>query len=508
MRNNAIVLVVKFLHTIIKLLENLLPANQKPHWGAKPYLPHRPAMTVQDDIATALGNPAKALIFQKIVEWCDYNQYAKNRANFHEDQWWTRLSYKNWAEIIHWQHPDTTRDHIRQMEKAGVLISGQFRSANGDLDKWYRVDPEGIDRLLRAAYREGKLPTPLGKSPSPSGQITHTSGQITQITNRIQNKNHNTKTSKSKTAALQQQHPEDDQSQNAAAAAAPTPRQPEPESGEHSIDGEISPLTPDRKVLAFKDQHRDGANEQPSPKVPPKGSPISPQAEALIADMQAVYGPGLASGHAANLIREYGEERVRAVHWYTASRLAEWKNPVAFLTSELRHNTLALPLLDQASANPWAPSPIEPSGLPDLPDLDQWRLEELAAREHIQPLPEQGLDEIATGTMTARMAWSLAYNQMRLLMSRADFDMWLKDAKLLRFDPATRTYVVGVRTEHAEDMLNNRHNRSVLNPLAGLHSSSCSLVFEVCPQVAQTQQPLTESEREELHRLRLQGALV
>jgi hypothetical protein len=119
-----------------------------------------------------------------------------------------------------------------------------------------------------------------------------------------------------------------------------------------------------------------------------------------------------------------------------------------------------------------------------------------------------GLDEIATGTMTARMAWTLAYNQMRLLLGRQDFDTWLKDAKLLRFDPATRTYVVGVRTEHAEDMLNNRHNRSVLNPLAGLHSSPCRLVFEVCPQVAQTQQPLTESEREELHRLRANRALV
>ena len=140
-------------------------------------------------------------------------------------------------------------------------------------------------------------------------------------------------------------------------------------------------------------------------------------------------------------------------------------------------------------------------------DYEAERLAELASREHIPPLPEPfGLDERPGNSLSAGDAWKTIKHQLSMLLDRPSYDIWLKDARLVGYECGT--FWIGVPTAHAQDMLQHRYYRNIQRVFEGLINRPVNLVFEVSPPLQLHQRPLSASERDELQRLRTDGALV
>ncbi|MCP4418552.1 MAG: hypothetical protein GY805_18185 [Chloroflexi bacterium] len=79
--------------------------------------------------------------------------------------------------------------------------------------------------------------------------------------------------------------------------------------------------------------------------------------------------------------------------------------------------------------------------------------------------------------------WKVTLTELELQMTRATFNTWLKDARLLGVNNADNgdghQYVIGVRNEYAKDWLENRLEDTIQRTLAAITNTPVLLRFEV-----------------------------
>ena len=66
--------------------------------------------------------------------------------------------------------------------------------------------------------------------------------------------------------------------------------------------------------------------------------------------------------------------------------------------------------------------------------------------------------------MNAEVAWKATLGELEMQMTKATFNTWLKDARLLACDE--QEYVVGVRNDYAKDWLENRLEETITRTLS------------------------------------------
>ncbi len=79
--------------------------------------------------------------------------------------------------------------------------------------------------------------------------------------------------------------------------------------------------------------------------------------------------------------------------------------------------------------------------------------------------------------MNAESAWKATLGELELQMTRATFNTWLKDARLLASDQ--EEYVVGVRNDYAKDWLENRLSETIARTLTSLAGKPVTVRFVV-----------------------------
>jgi chromosomal replication initiator protein len=79
--------------------------------------------------------------------------------------------------------------------------------------------------------------------------------------------------------------------------------------------------------------------------------------------------------------------------------------------------------------------------------------------------------------MNAESAWKATLGELELQMTRATFNTWLKDARLLASDEDE--YVIGVRNDYAKDWLENRLSNSISRTLTTIVGKPISVRFVV-----------------------------
>lgn len=79
--------------------------------------------------------------------------------------------------------------------------------------------------------------------------------------------------------------------------------------------------------------------------------------------------------------------------------------------------------------------------------------------------------------MSPEQAWKATLGELELQMTKATFNTWLKDAKLIAFE--NNEYVIGVRNDYAKDWLENRLRDTILRTLATIAGSKVLLRFVV-----------------------------
>jgi chromosomal replication initiator protein len=79
--------------------------------------------------------------------------------------------------------------------------------------------------------------------------------------------------------------------------------------------------------------------------------------------------------------------------------------------------------------------------------------------------------------LTPEAAWKATLGELELQMTRATFNTWLKDARLLACDDSE--YVIGVRNDYAKDWLENRLHDTIIRTLAAITGQESGIRFVV-----------------------------
>jgi chromosomal replication initiator protein len=79
--------------------------------------------------------------------------------------------------------------------------------------------------------------------------------------------------------------------------------------------------------------------------------------------------------------------------------------------------------------------------------------------------------------MSAKKIWNATLGELELQMTRATFDTWLKDSRLLSYEEGE--FVVGVRNDYAKDWLENRLKDTILRALTSILGEEAQVRFVV-----------------------------
>ncbi len=82
--------------------------------------------------------------------------------------------------------------------------------------------------------------------------------------------------------------------------------------------------------------------------------------------------------------------------------------------------------------------------------------------------------------MSPESAWKATLGELELQMTKATFNTWLKDARLL--DCERDDYVIGVRNDYAKDWLENRLHDTIGRTLSAIVGQKVGLRFEVAKE--------------------------
>jgi chromosomal replication initiator protein len=91
--------------------------------------------------------------------------------------------------------------------------------------------------------------------------------------------------------------------------------------------------------------------------------------------------------------------------------------------------------------------------------------------------------------LTPEAAWKATLGELELQMTRATFNTWLKDARMLACD--NNEYVIGVRNDYAKDWLENRLHETIIRTLAAITGQESSIRFVVWSDELITPPPKT-----------------
>lgn len=132
-----------------------------------------PPLQCMPSLAVAFHSSDEAIILQQIHYWIARSQKVIDGRK------WVYNSMTEWQKQFPWiKSIKTLRKYFDDLEKRGLLITGNFNKAKFDKTKWYSID---YDALARLGKREGKpyptegqgLPNGGGKS-YPSQEVSST----------------------------------------------------------------------------------------------------------------------------------------------------------------------------------------------------------------------------------------------------------------------------------------------------------------------------------------------
>ena len=110
-------------------------------------LDERP-LIVLPSLAAMLNSLDEAVILQQIHYWIE------KRQNYREGRYWVYNSMENWMQQFPWIKSRTTLTrYFNNLEKKGLLITGNYNKAGFDKPKWYTIDYSTLSDFEQRLYR-------------------------------------------------------------------------------------------------------------------------------------------------------------------------------------------------------------------------------------------------------------------------------------------------------------------------------------------------------------------
>lgn len=98
-----------------------------------------PPLQVLPSLAVKVGLN-EAIVLQQFHYWLERSN------NIRDSHRWIYNSYQNWCKQFPFWSSATLRRTINNLEKQGLLISGNYNKAGFDKTKWYRIDYKRISK--------------------------------------------------------------------------------------------------------------------------------------------------------------------------------------------------------------------------------------------------------------------------------------------------------------------------------------------------------------------------
>lgn len=110
-------------------------------------LDERP-LIVLPSLAAGLKSLDEAVILQQIHYWIEKKQ------NYRDGRYWVYNSMGNWMQQFPWIKSRTTLTrYFNNLEKKGLLITGNYNKAGFDKTKWYTIDYSTLSDFEQRLYR-------------------------------------------------------------------------------------------------------------------------------------------------------------------------------------------------------------------------------------------------------------------------------------------------------------------------------------------------------------------
>lgn len=110
-------------------------------------LDERPLL-VLPSLAAGLKSLDEAVILQQIHYWIEKKQ------NYRDGRYWVYNSMENWMQQFPWIKSRTTLTrYFNNLEKKGLLITGNYNKAGFDKTKWYTIDYSALSDFEQRLYR-------------------------------------------------------------------------------------------------------------------------------------------------------------------------------------------------------------------------------------------------------------------------------------------------------------------------------------------------------------------
>lgn len=106
-------------------------------------------LQVQPSLAKALGSADEAIVFQQLHYWLQRATRVQSDGNK-----WIYNSMADWLKQFPWiRSRSTLSRYFDDLEKRGLIITGNFNKAKFDKTKWYRIDYDALSDLEQRLYQ-------------------------------------------------------------------------------------------------------------------------------------------------------------------------------------------------------------------------------------------------------------------------------------------------------------------------------------------------------------------
>ena len=107
-------------------------------------------------LAKAIGL-TEAVVLQQIHYW------VSKKKHFYDQKYWTYNSYEGWQDQFSFLTPRQIQYAINNLEKCGLLISGNYNKLAIDRTKWYTINYEKLNEKLDGFSPTDKIACPPNK---------------------------------------------------------------------------------------------------------------------------------------------------------------------------------------------------------------------------------------------------------------------------------------------------------------------------------------------------------
>lgn len=102
-------------------------------------------LVVDTVLATKIGLN-EAIVLQQVHYWIEINK--KKKTNNYDGHYWTFNSIKEWNKFFPFFGEKTLRRIFIDLEKMGILLTGNFNKLRMDRTKWYTIDYEKLSGYI------------------------------------------------------------------------------------------------------------------------------------------------------------------------------------------------------------------------------------------------------------------------------------------------------------------------------------------------------------------------